>query len=199
MKHYIVDNHSSFCTEDIKEFDFFGTKIKKATRDNCKKVHTVFFINYEFHILTLNKCIKDHELVIYLFNQIYDNKIKIEEAKPCYNYHLRMSDEIKEIRKNEYRFSNFVPEVNYVYGFNKRYCLITKQPYIEKLFSNIKDEFAKTIEYVSENKLYGIDEDIRFLYECNIIIDDVNDRTIHATINEITEKLKNNQLKNKTK
>lgn len=199
MKHYIVDNHSSFCTEDIKEFDFFGTKIKRATRDNCDKVHTVFFINYEFHILTLNDCIKDHELVIDLFNQIYDKKIKIEEAKSRYNYCMRMSDEIKKIRKNEYRFSNFVPEVNYIYGLNKKYCLITKQPYIEKLFSNIKDEFIQTIEYVSDNKLFGIDDDIRFLYDCNSTLKDVNNRTIHATINEITEKLKNNQLKNKTK
>ena len=186
MKHYVLDEHSSYCTCDKQIHDFFGHEYKFCKRDYCKRETSVFFLNYEFHLLTINSCLKEHEFVMDVLQELYNKKVKVKETDSCYFGLRKMSDEITKIRKNGFIFKDYLDEVNYVYGANKRYCLITRQPYIEKLFSNITDDYKKTIEYISEHDyLKNIRNDVDYLYEANSIYEDLSDIKIYTTINDL--------------
>ena len=191
MKHYVISDH--YCHDKNVTFDFFGTKTTLNMRDRCELVHKVFFINYEFFIVTFNKCFVNHENILDIFNQIYDNKIKVKEYHSMYshNYAMRMSDEIKKIRKDGFKFKKYTEEVNYIYGFNKMYCYITRQPYLEKLFSKIDEDYKEALQYINENEMKNVKDDLLQLYHANCVIDcDVSDRFISATINELINELK---------
>ena len=191
MKHYIISDH--YCKDDPVTFDYFGTKITHNPRNRCELVHKVFFINYEFFIVSFNECVESHEKTLEIFNEIYNNKIKVKECNSMYTYSyaMRMSDEIKKIRKEGFKFKRYAAEVNYIYGFNKRYCYVTRQPYLEKLFSNIDEDYKKALQYINENEMKNIKHDLLQLYHANSVYDyDVSDRFISSTLNELINELK---------
>ena len=191
MKHYVISDH--YCHDKYVTFDFFGEKMTRNVRNSCELVHKVFFINYEFFIVTFNQCVLSHEKTLEIFNEIYDNKIKVKEyhSMCINNYAMRMSDEIKKIRKEGFKFKRYTAEVNYIYGFNKRYCYITRQPYLEKLFSNIDEDYKKALQYINENEMKNVKDDLLQLYHANSIYDcDVSDRFISSTLNELINELK---------
>lgn len=190
MKHYVISDH--YCHDKNIIFDYFGNDITVNMRNRCKLVHKIFFINYEFFIVTFNECVVSHEKTLEIFNEIYNNKVKVKEYNYncCYYYGMNMYNEIKKIRKDGFKFKKYVEEVNYIYGLNKQYCYVTRQPYLEKLFSSIDEDYKETLLYIDKNEMKNIKSDLHELYRANSIADyNVSDRLISATINELIKDL----------
>ncbi len=187
MKHYMVDIHSNKCGEHI---DTIGGNIIPT----CCNSHILFYLNSEYHIITLKSCNYNrfHDENKYWFSQLFKSKKKYDRHD--YTESINLNYQLSKIAKSGFQFRDYITEVNYIYsGGGKQYCWITKYPFIEKLFSEGFEDYLKTIEYVNNNDdLRHLKNDVENLWKHNTIYNTfLDEMKVVKTIDELVKTIKN--------
>jgi len=195
MKHYVIEEHSSMCTEE-KNQDYWGTMYSK--RDFCTPTHILLFIRNNFIIISYHECLfpRGLETIEDFIKHVLGGKFI--NAKN-YSIDKHESDILKQIRREGIDYKTKVYEIHHVYLYQmKEKYLVSESSYVDILLNNeeVKNDYLKLIDYIKNKKeLSHLKQEADALRNLNTVYSDTSEIDYLRTVTElsklITKKCKN--------
>jgi hypothetical protein len=188
MKHVVFDSHALHCHNFDNEFYIF----------KCHTENFIFFINYNFYLVTMQKCLFSLDYVHEILTHISETKIK--KTIP---FRLNRGEDPSKVKDLENLSKLKHTEVCYYYSScAKDYCFTVEYKYLDYEQNNeqLKNKYLEAKSYI-EN-FFKIDNLIRERLLSNLSSlfyhnqdESSDDLIIVKTTNNLIQEIKN-QLNN---